>query len=43
VAAGYDRRARAEPQRFARIFADRPREAVWTSVLDAVKGRGWLR
>lgn len=43
VAAGYDRRARAEPQRFARIFADRPREAVWTSVLDAVKGRGWLK
>ena len=36
VAAGYAQRARAQPQRFARIPADQPREAVWAHVAQAV-------
>jgi len=43
VAAGYDRRAAAQPQRFARIQGDQPREAVWQDVLRSVRERGWLR
>ena len=36
VAAGYAQRARAQPQRFARIPADQPRDAVWAHVAQAV-------
>jgi dTMP kinase len=42
VAAGYLQRMQASPGRFTRIDADRPREAVWQQVLDALQGRGWL-
>jgi len=42
VADGYARRMAAEPGRFARIEADRPREAVGGEVLAAVRSRGWL-
>jgi dTMP kinase len=43
VAAGYDRRAAAQPGRFARIDGNQPREQVWQSVLRSVRERGWLR
>jgi dTMP kinase len=43
VAAGYDRRANEQPQRFARLAADQSREAVGQAVLAAVKERGWLK
>jgi len=43
VAAGYDRRANEQPQRFARLAADQSREAVGQAVLAAVKARGWLK
>ena len=36
VRAGYARRAAANPQRFAHIDADQPREAVWAAVQQAV-------
>ena len=42
VAAGYAERAEDDPGRFARIDADRPRDAVWAQVLGAVRARGWL-
>ena len=42
VRASYARRAQAEPQRFARINADQPREAVADEVRAALDGRGWL-
>jgi dTMP kinase len=42
VAAGYDRRAKEDPARFARIAGDQPREAVWRDVLAAVRAKGWL-
>jgi dTMP kinase len=42
VAAGYDRRAREDAKRFARIAGDQPREAVWRDVLSAVQAKGWL-
>ncbi|WBY02015.1 dTMP kinase [Ramlibacter tataouinensis] len=42
VADGYERRAQADAQRFARIDGSQPREAVWQQVLAAVQGRGWL-
>ncbi len=42
VAAGYDQRANADPSRFARIAADRSREAVWGDVLSVVRQKGWL-
>ena len=42
VAAGYDQRAKADPSRFARIAADRSREAVWGDVLSVVRTKGWL-
>lgn len=42
VSAGYARRATEQPQRFARIAADQPREAVARDVLAAVALRGWL-
>jgi dTMP kinase len=43
VAAGYDRRAAAQPKRFARIAGDQPRDAVWRDVLRSIEQRGWLR
>lgn len=42
VIAGYAARAQAQPQRFARIHADQPREQVWRGVVGAVTSRGWL-
>ncbi|MEJ6023247.1 dTMP kinase [Ramlibacter sp. PS4R-6] len=42
VAAGYDRRAREQAGRFARLAGDQPRDAVWRDVLAAVKSKGWL-
>ena len=42
VAAAYDRRAREDAPRFARIRGDQPREAVWNDVLAAVRAKGWL-
>lgn len=42
VHAGYQRRADADPTRFARIDAALAREAVWAAVRDAVAQRGWL-
>ena len=43
VAAGYALRCAQQPARFARIDADRPREAVWQAVESAVRARGWLK
>jgi dTMP kinase len=42
VAHGYARRVAEQPGRFARIEADRPRNAVGHAVLAAVAARGWL-
>lgn len=42
VIAGYAARAAAQPQRFARINADQPREQVWQDVVQALTQRGWL-
>lgn len=42
VMAGYAARAEAQPQRFARIDAAQPREAVWQDVVRSVARRGWL-
>jgi dTMP kinase len=42
VAAGYAQRATQDPPRFARIAADRSREAVWGEVLSVVRHKGWL-
>lgn len=42
VRKAYTHRALAAPQRFARIDADAPRDAVWQQVSDAVRTRGWL-
>lgn len=42
VASGYAWRAEAEPERFARIDAAQPREAVWHKVHAAIAERGWL-
>ncbi len=41
VAAGYRARAAAEPQRFVRIAADRPREQVAAQIVAALAERGW--
>jgi len=42
VRAAYAERAGAAPQRFARIDADQPREAVWAQVRQAVsEQRSW--
>ncbi len=40
VAAGYAARATREPGRFARIDADRPREAVWQQIEAALRSKG---
>ena len=42
VAAGYQGRMNAEPNRFARINADTAREQVGQAVMAAVRARGWL-
>jgi dTMP kinase len=42
VSAGYAARAAAQPQRFARIRADQPREQVWADLVAALRERGWL-
>jgi len=42
VAAGYGQRQQADPERFARIDANQPRESVWLAVQQAVQARGWL-
>lgn len=42
VAAGYAQRLAADPDRFARIAADQPREAVWNDVMAVLRHRGWL-
>ena len=41
VAEGYRRRVAAEPQRFVRIDADRPREQVAAQLEAALAARGW--
>jgi dTMP kinase len=43
VTQGYALRAAGAPERFARIDADQPRDAVWAEVLVALQSRGWLR
>ncbi|MBC7601167.1 MAG: thymidylate kinase, partial [Ramlibacter sp.] len=42
VAAAYDKRAKQQPFRFARLDADQPRLAVWNEVVRAVQARRWL-
>ena len=42
VVDGYARRMQGDPARFARVNADQSLEAVWSDVLGAVRGRGWL-
>jgi len=42
VSAAYAARAAAEPQRFARIQADQPRQQVWQDVTRTLVQRGWL-
>ena len=42
VAAGYAARAQAQPQRFARIQADRTRHQVWQQLTAVFVRRGWL-
>jgi len=41
VRGGYAARAQAQPQRFARIDADQPRDAVWQQVLAAAQAQAW--
>jgi dTMP kinase len=43
VASGYEQRMKASPDRFERIPADRPRDAVWESVKSSLEQRGWLK
>ena len=42
VASGYAARAAADPDRFLRIAADQPRDAVWNALLAGVRARGFL-
>ena len=42
VAQGYASRLRADPQRFARIDASLPRDAVWLDVKQVFVAKGWL-
>jgi dTMP kinase len=42
VAAGYAERAQGDPQRFLRIDADQPREAVWRALEEGLRARGML-
>ena len=43
VVNGYAARALAQPERFARLNAEQPREAVWGSLLVQFEQRGWLK
>ena len=43
VANGYLARAQAQPERFARLNAEQPREAVWGDLLAQFDQRGWLK
>jgi dTMP kinase len=43
VASGYAARAAADPQRFLRVDADQPRDAVWRAVHAGLQARGVLR
>ncbi|AOW13307.1 dTMP kinase [Hydrogenophaga crassostreae] len=43
VVEGYAAREKAQPERFARLNAEQPREAVWSDLLAHVVQRGWLR
>jgi dTMP kinase len=42
VASGYAARAAADPERFLRVAADQPREAVWRALQEGLKARGVL-
>jgi dTMP kinase len=42
VASGYAARLQAEPQRFLRVNADQPKEAVWSDVQAGLRQRGLL-
>lgn len=42
VAAGYADRQQGHPERFARIDASQPREAVWQAVRQVFVTKGWL-
>jgi dTMP kinase len=42
VVEGYAARELAQPERFARLNAEQPREAVWRDLLTQVVQRGWL-
>ena len=42
VAAGYAHRMQEQPQRFARVEADQPVDAVWRGVRAVFQSRGWL-
>ena len=42
VAAGYAARMHADPQRFLRVAADQPREAVWRDVEAGLRAKGVL-
>ena len=42
VARAYAARMNQQPQRFFRLDASQPREAVWTSVEQVIRERGWL-
>jgi dTMP kinase len=42
VSGAYARRLAQDPLRFARIDADQAPETVWSDVLAAVQGKGWL-
>ena len=42
VAQGYAGRLQADPQRFARIDASLPRDAVWLDVKQVFVAKGWL-
>lgn len=42
VAAGYAARMKSDPQRFLRITADQPREAVWRDVEAGLRAKGIL-
>jgi dTMP kinase len=42
VAQGYAGRLQADPQRFTRIDASLPRDAVWLDVKQVFVAKGWL-
>jgi dTMP kinase len=42
VVAGYARREQHSPQRFARVDAEQPREAVWSQIETLLTARAWI-